>query len=372
MAEPQREWFEKDYYKVLGVSESASDKDITKAYRKLARDLHPDANPGDSAAEERFKEVSAAYDVIGDADKRTSYDEVRRMGPTAGMFGGGAGPGAGGFNVGFDDIGDLLGGLFGRGGRDGGRAGRGQQARSRPGTDLEAELALDFEDAVNGIETEIHLTSEAVCSSCEGVGSAPGSRPAKCTTCSGSGMQNDDQGFFSMSRPCSSCAGRGSIVTDPCTTCRGSGSEVRPRTVKVRIPAGVKSGQKIRLKGRGGPGRFGGPPGDLFVTVRVKAHDVFGRAGDDLTLDVPVTFAEAALGADVAVPTLSGESVKIRIPPGTASGRTFRLRGKGGDGGDLLVTATIVVPEDLSVAQRKAVEAFAAASPDSPRAHLGV
>lgn len=371
MTEPQREWFEKDYYKVLGVAEGASAKEITKAYRKLARELHPDANPGDTAAEERFKAVSAAYDVIGDDEKRKAYDEVRRMGPTAGMFGG-AGPSAGGFNVGFDDIGDLLGGLFGRGG--GGRSGGRQQqaSRAQQGADLETELSLDFTDAVNGLETEIHLTSEATCSTCNGVGSAPGSAPTKCGVCDGSGMQNDNQGFFSMSRPCGQCGGRGSLITDPCRTCQGSGGEVRARDVKVRIPAGVKTGQRIRLKGRGGPGRFGGQPGDLFVKVRVKDHRLFGRQGRDLTLEVPITFPEAVLGADISVPTLGGEMVKMRIPAGTTSGRTFRLRGKGGDTGDLLVTATVLIPDQLSDEQRAAVESFAAASPGSPRAHLEV
>ncbi len=370
MTDAQREWFEKDYYKVLGVSETASGKEITKAYRSLARELHPDANPGDTAAEERFKEVSVAYDVIGDEEKRASYDEVRRMGPMGGMFGGDSGPGAGGFNVGFDDIGDLLGGLFGRsgGGRGGGR--QQQSSRAQQGADLEAELALDFDDAVNGIETEIHLTSDATCSTCNGIGSAPGSAPTKCGVCDGSGMQNDNQGFFSMSRPCGQCGGRGSLITDPCSTCRGSGAEVRPRDVKVRIPAGVKTGQKIRLKGRGGPGRFGGPPGDLFVKVRVNDHELFGRQGRDLTLEVPITFAEAVLGADISVPTLHGDTVKIRIPAGTASGRTFRLRGKGGASGDLLVTATVVIPDALSDEQRAAVEALEAASPGSPRSHL--
>ncbi len=368
MAEPQREWFEKDYYKVLGVAENASEKEITKAYRKLARELHPDANPGDTAAEERFKEVSAAYDVIGDEEKRKSYDEVRRLGPMAGGFGGAAGGPGGGFNMDFGDIGDLLGGLFGRGGGRG-RGGGGSTAQK--GADLEADLALDFEDAVNGIETTIHLTSEASCSTCSGTGSKPGTTPRTCPVCDGRGVQDDNQGFFSMSRPCSNCAGRGTVITDPCPTCNGSGSEVRPRDVKVRIPAGVKSGQKIRLKGRGGPGRLGGEPGDLFVKVRVKDHPLFGRAGKDLILDLPITFAEAALGADIAVPTLDGGTVKMRIPAGTASGKTFRLRGKGG-GGDLLVTATIVVPDDLSAEQRAAVEAYDAASTDSPRAHLGV
>ena len=365
MAEPQREWFEKDFYKVLGVAENASEKEITKAYRKLARELHPDANPGDAAAEERFKAVSAAYDVIGDEDKRKSYDEVRRLGPMAGGFGGAAGA-PGGFNM---DIGDLLGGLFGRGGGGGGRA-RGGASRGQKGADLEADLALDFEDAVNGIETTIHLTSEASCSTCSGTGARPGTTPTACPSCDGRGVQDDNQGFFSMSRPCSTCSGRGSVVSDPCSTCRGSGSEVRPRDVKVRIPAGVKSGQKIRLKGRGGPGRLGGEPGDLFVKVRVKDHPLFGRAGKDLTLDLPITFDEAVLGADISVPTIDGGTVRMRVPAGTPSGKTFRLRGKGG-AGDLLVTASIVVPDDLTPDQKSAIEAYAAASTDSPRAHLG-
>jgi len=369
-AEPQKEWFEKDYYKALGVNEKASAKDITKAYRKLARELHPDANPDDAAAEERFKEVSSAYDVIGDEEKRTSYDEVRRMGPMAGGFGGPGGQ-AGGFNVGFDDIGDLLGGLFNRGGR-GGRGGpQQQQSRAQQGADLEADLTLDFDDAVNGLETTITLTSEATCSTCAGSGSNPGSDPEACKVCNGKGIQDENQGLFSFSRPCAACSGRGAIITDPCLTCRGIGVEVRPRDVKVRIPAGVKTGQKIRLKGRGGPGRLGGPPGDLFVKIKVADHPLFGRSGTDLTIDVPITFAEAALGAAVKVPTLDAEPVTIRIPAGTSTGKTFRLRGKGG-GGDLLASVVVIVPEDLTEQQRAAIEAFADATPESPRAHLGV
>ncbi|MEM7143148.1 MAG: molecular chaperone DnaJ [Actinomycetota bacterium] len=369
-AEPQKDWFENDYYKALGVSEDASAKDITKAYRKLARELHPDANPGDAKAEERFKEVSAAYDVVGDEEKRARYDEVRRMGPMGGIFGGGAPGGAGGFNVGFDDIGDLLGGLFGRGGRGGGGRGA-QQERGQRGSDLEADLTLDFDDAVNGLETTITLTSEATCSTCSGSGSQPGSTPETCGVCHGKGVQDENQGLFSFSRPCGACGGRGAIITDPCRTCQGIGVEVRPRDVKVRIPAGVKTGQKIRLKGRGGPGRLGGPPGDLFVHVKVADHPLFGRAGKDLTIDVPITFSEAALGAKVKVPTLDGEPVTIKLPPGTATGKTFRLRGKGGDG-DLLATVVVAVPSNLTAEQRAAVEALAEATSDSPRAHLGV
>jgi molecular chaperone DnaJ len=369
--EPQREWFEKDYYEVLGLAENATAKEITKAYRTLARELHPDANPDNARAEERFKEVSAAYDVLGDEEKRSAYDEVRRLGPMAGAFGGGGGPGgpAGGFNVGFDDIGDLLGGLFGRGHRGGGPPpGAPRQER---GADLEADLHLDFEDAVRGLETTIHLTSDAPCSTCSGTGSAPGSAPSRCGQCDGTGVLDDNQGLFSLSRPCPGCSGRGSVVTDPCTTCRGTGVERRPRDVRVRIPAGVKEGQKIRLKGRGGPGRVGGPPGDLFVRVHVDPHPLFGRAGDDLTITVPVTFAEAALGADIRVPTLDGDAVTIRIPPGTRPGRTFRVKGRGA-GGDLLATIDVSVPEELTDQQRAAVEALAAASTDSPRDHLGV
>ncbi len=366
MVEPQKDWFEKDYYAILGVDEAASAKDIQKAYRKLARELHPDANPGDTKAEERFKEVSTAYDVIGDEEKRARYDEVRRMGPIPGGFRGGRPPGPGGFDGGFDDIGDLLGGLFGRG-----RRGAQQRSRAERGADLLADLTLDFDDAVKGIETTISLTSEAVCSTCSGSGSKPGSPPKTCTVCNGKGVQDENQGLFSFSRPCAACGGRGSVITDPCPTCGGSGTEFRSRDVKVRIPAGVKSGQTIKLKGRGAPGRFGGPPGDLLVKVKVGDHPLFGRNGKDLTIDVPITFAEAALGAAVKVPTLDGPPVTIRIPPGTATGKTFRLRGRAG-AGDILATVVVTVPENLSEKQRAAVEALAEATPESPRAHLGV
>jgi molecular chaperone DnaJ len=378
---PQREWFEKDYYRVLGVSDTASQKDIKSAYRKLSRQYHPDTNEGDKAAEERFKEVSAAYDVIGDPEKRKEYDEVRKLGPMGGMFGGGApgGGATGGFR--FEDMGDLgdvLGGLFGRGRRGARGAGAtGRGTGPHRGQDLEAELHLDFEDAVQGLTTTIHLTSEAACSTCHGSGARPGTTPRTCPQCQGRGVLDDNQGFFSFSQPCPNCAGQGYVIEDPCPTCRGTGIEHRPREVKVRLPAGVADGQRIRLKGRGGPGRNGGPPGDLYVTARVGPHHLFGRRGDDLTLAVPVTFPEAALGADVRVPTLDGGSVKLRIPPGTRSGRTLRVKGKGVPGrkgtGDLLVTVEVAVPQKLTDDERKAVEALAAATDGrSPRAHLGV
>ena len=378
---PQREWFEKDYYRVLGVSDTASQKDIRSAYRKLSRQYHPDANPGDTAAEERFKEVSAAYDVVGDPEKRKEYDEVRRLGPMGGMFGGpGAGDaGTGGFR--FEDVGDLgdvLGGLFGRARRRGG-AGAGGVRGTGPhrGQDLEAELHLSFEDAVHGLTTTVHLTSDAACSTCHGTGARPGTTPRTCPICNGRGVVDDNQGFFSFSSPCPECAGRGYTVDEPCPTCRGSGVERRPREVKVRIPAGVDDGQRIRLRGRGGPGRNGGPAGDLYVTVRVASHPLFGRRGNDLIITVPITFPEAALGATVAVPTLDGAPVRVRIPGGTRSGRTFRVRGKGVPGrrrtGDLLVTVEVAVPQKLSAEERRVVEALAAVTDgSSPRAHLGV
>jgi len=379
MSSAQREWFEKDYYSILGVSEKDAPKDITKAYRKLARQLHPDANPGDKAAEERFKEVSAAYEVVGDPDKREQYDEVRRLGPTAGGFGpGGFGPGFGGDGAGarFDtgDLSDLIGNLFTRG-RAGGRGGPAPSGPRR-GADVEATLTMSFDDAAHGATTTVNVVSDVRCPDCFGSGAAVGTSPRPCPGCSGTGAIEEDQGFFSFSRPCPSCGGRGRIIETPCPTCSGLGSVRRPRQVKVRIPQGVRDGQRIRVKGRGGAGSNGGPDGDLYVRVQVEHHPLFGRDGDNLTITLPVTFSEAALGADVTVPTLEGEPVTIRVPPGTRSGRTFRVRGRGvstpRSRGDLLVNIEIDVPQQLSDAERSALEALAAAIEESPRAHLEV
>jgi molecular chaperone DnaJ len=373
----QREWFDKDYYQVLGVAADASQKDITKAYRKLARELHPDKKPGDAAAEERFKEVSAAYDVLGDETKRGEYDEVRRLGPMAGGFPGG-GPGGFSFNVGDvqgADLGDLLGQVFGRGrGGTGGRAGSG--VGPQRGADVTAQLTLDFEDAVRGITTTLHLTSDAQCSTCHGSGAKPGTAPERCPICGGRGVVDDNQGMFSFSSPCRNCQGRGSIIREPCPTCRGAGIERRPREVRARIPAGVSDGQTIRLKGRGAPGRNGGPAGDLFVEINVHPHERFGRSGNNLTVTLPITFAEAALGADIDVPTLDGTPVTLRLRPGTASGSRHRVKGKGmsvaskREGtttGDLIVTVEVDVPSQLTDEQRAAVEQLAAATTVNPR-----
>jgi molecular chaperone DnaJ len=377
-----REWFEKDFYAVLGVAEGADPKEITRAYRKLARENHPDANPGDAAAEERFKEISAAYDVIGDAGKRREYDEVRRLGPMgafgpsggggAGGFGGPGGPGGFTFDMGGGGFGDVLGNLFGAGG-GGPRAGRRPTGPQR-GADLEAELHLDFTDAVAGLSTSLHLVSDAVCSTCSGTGAEPGTSPTRCASCGGRGSIQDDQGMFAMSRPCPSCGGRGVRIEHPCTTCRGNGVERRPREIKVRIPAGVHDGQRIRLKGRGDPGRLGGQPGDLYVTCRVAPHPVFAMEGRDLRVTVPITFAEAALGADIEVPTIDGGTVRLRIPGGTRPGRTFRVKGRGvataKGTGDLKATVEVAVPTKLSDDERAAIEALATATTESPRAHL--
>lgn len=378
----QREWFEKDYYKILGVSATADAKEITRAYRKLARENHPDVNPDDAAAEERFKAASVAYDVVGDAEKRKEYDEARAVGP-AGFGGGGAPGGRGGPGGGFTfdpndfggaggGIGDVLGNLFGGGGGGGGRRARGTGPQR--GGDLNAELHLGFTDAVAGITTTLNIVSDAVCHTCAGNGAKPGTLPTTCPMCSGRGSVQDDQGFFATSRPCPNCRGRGSIVEHPCDTCRGSGIERRPREVKVRIPAGVQDGKKIRLAGRGDPGRNGGPPGDLFVTCRVPAHPVFRMDGNNLRMTAPVTFPEVALGADIEVPTVDGGRVKVRLPAGTRNGRTFRIKGRGVPAkkgtGDLLVTVEVAVPAKLSDDERTAVEALAAAATESPRDHL--
>jgi len=361
----QREWFEKDYYKVLGVSETATAKEITKAYRTLARGSHPDTHPDDPKAEERFKDVSAAYDVLGDEEKRKEYDEVRKHGPIGGFGGGSPSDGAGGFsfNVGQDGLGDLLGQMFGRG-----RRGSGASASNGPrrGEDVEATLTLDFADASKGITTTLYLTTDAQCSTCHGSGARPGTAPKVCSRCGGRGVIDDNQGYFSLSSPCPVCAGRGVVIEDACPTCRGSGVEKRQREVQARIPAGVADGQKIRLKGRGAPGRNGGPAGDLIVECHVMPHPLFGRDGNNLTVRVPVSFVDAALGGDIQVPTLDEATVTLRLKPGTQTGSRHRVKGKGiataKHTGDLIVTTDVTVPTHLNDAQRAAIEAFAAAS----------
>lgn len=365
---PQREWFEKDYYEILGIPAAAPEKEIKRAYKNLARKLHPDQNPGNHTAEERFKEVSGAYDVLGDTEKRKEYDEVRRMVAAGYAPGGGGDPFAGG-NIRVDvdgdgGFGDLLGGLFGR-------ARRQDRQHSRPqrGRDLETELHLGFDEAVGGVTSTVRFTAEATCSTCHGSGAEPGTSPEWCPQCGGSGSVAVNQGPFSFSQVCPNCGGRGQVIAHPCQTCHGRGVEVRPRTVKVRVPAGVANGQRIRVKGRGAAGTHGGEPGDLYVVVSVEPHPLFGRRGNDLTVRVPVSFAEAALGAEVPVPTLGGP-VTIRVKPGTASGTVLRVAGRGVKNGALLVTLEVRVPTSLTDEQREAVEKLGAVFTDDPRAEL--
>jgi molecular chaperone DnaJ len=355
------ESYEKDYYAALGVAKDATAAEIKKAYRKLARDLHPDKG-GD---EQRFKEVSEAYAVLSDPQKRAEYDEQRALFGSGGFRMGTPGGGGPGFSMGDifgGGLGDIFGGMFG--GNGAGRA-RGP----RRGGDVETEVTLDFAEAVNGVTVPLRLASPHTCGTCHGSGARPGTTPRTCGTCRGAGSVSRNQGPFSLSEPCRDCRGRGRIVDDPCPDCRGTGTATRERTLTIRIPAGVADGQRIRIAGRGSPGDGGGPAGDLFVVVHVTPHPVFGRRGDHLTLALPVTFAEAALGAEVTVPTLEG-TVTLRIPPGTQSGRTFRVKGRGVRGGDLLATVEVVVPKKLSSKARKALETLAAEDGADPRAHL--
>ena len=372
-----RDYIEKDYYKALGVSKDANQADIKKAYRKLARRFHPDANKGDSASEERFKEVSEAYDVLSDETKRREYDEARTLFagggfrvPRGGAGGGGGAPFDlsdlfGGANSSGPGLGDLFGGIFrARGG-----------AAARRGADVEADVTLSFTDAVHGVTVPIQLSGTGSCPTCHGSGAKPGTATHVCPLCSGTGMSSRNAGGFAFAEPCRDCRGRGLLVDDPCSTCNGSGQALSTRTLRARIPAGVNDGQRIRLAGKGQPGDNGGPAGDVVVNVHVRPHQVFGRRGPNLTLTLPVTFPEAALGATVKVPTLDGPAVTVKIPPGTTSGRTLRVRGKGvtkrdGTKGDLLVTVDVAVPQKLSDEAKAALTSYAEAQSDDPRQHL--
>ena len=375
-----RAWIEKDFYRTLGVPETASVEEIKRAYRKLARQYHPDKNPGDTTAEERFKEISEAADVLQDQKKREEYDNVRRMAASGFRFspggpgGGGFGPGGVRFETGNVDLGDLFGDAFG--GLFGAGRGRGGARGPVRGGDLETEVRISFEDALEGITVPVRLTRDAPCDTCGGSGAEPGSSVQMCPQCGGSGTVAENQGLFSFARTCPRCGGAGRVVEKPCKTCRGSGVQRKTETIKVRIPGGVRDGARVRVRGRGAAGGRGGVAGDLYVVVRVASHPLYGRAGDDLTLSLPLTFTEAALGAQVKVPTLEGP-VTLKIPAGTQAGTTLRVRGKGvpkrrGGRGDLLVTVQVEVPEKLSKQERELLERFAEAHGRSPRAHLGV
>ncbi|WP_329566219.1 molecular chaperone DnaJ [Kitasatospora sp. NBC_01266] len=370
-----KDYVEKDYYKVLGVPKDATTAEIKKTYRKLAREFHPDANKGDTKAEDRFKDISEAYDVLSDEKRRKEYDEARSLFGAGGMRSGG--PGTNGYGFDFGDlfngsqssggIGDVFGGLFNRGGR---------QAQPRRGADVETEVTLSFEEAVDGATVPLRMTSQAACRACSGTGAKAGSTPRVCPTCVGAGTVSRGQGAFALSDPCRDCKGRGMIVDDPCPDCHGSGRASSARTMQVRIPAGVQDAQRIRLKGKGAQGERGGQPGDLYVSVHVSSHPVFGRKGDNLTVTVPVSFPEAALGGTIEVPTLNGPAVKLRLPAGSANGLTLRARGKGatrkdGTRGDLLVTVEVTVPQQTSGEALSALEQYRdATASEDPRAAL--
>ena len=355
----------KSLYDTLGVSKTASADEIKKAYRKLARQYHPDRNPGDASAEERFKEVQTAYDVLADPEKRKQYDTFGSANGRPGAAG------AEGFNVGdFDlgNLGDLFGGLFG------GRAGRtrGGRPQAERGADLEAQVNLSFEDSLKGVETRVPIETETACRVCAGTGAKPGTAPKICPECNGRGVKAESQGLFALSQPCPRCRGNGTVIEQPCESCRGSGRERRTRRLTVKIPAGVRDGTRIRLKGKGEPGAAGGPPGDLFVVTRVTPSLTYERRGADLIVDVPVTYPEAALGATVEVPTPDGP-ISLKVPAGSQNGKLLRVRGRGApklnaDGrGDLLARLRVTVPTKLTKAEREALEELRKVSREDPR-----
>jgi molecular chaperone DnaJ len=361
----------KDLYKVLGVSRGASQEEIRRSYRKLAREHHPDANRDDKDAEERFKEIQHAYEILSNPEKRRQYDE----GPRAFFGGGNAGQGgAGGARTAdFSDLSDLFGGLgdiFGASTRT--------RETSRKGQNITATVNLSFNDALNGVTTRVNVPVEEACGDCRGTGAAPGTSPRTCPECGGRGVRSRDQGFFAFSEPCARCRGEGTIVEKPCPTCSGSGRLRKARQVTVRIPAGAKDGMKIRVPGRGSAGEKGGPAGDLFVVTRVAEHPVFKRRGDDFVVEVPVSFVEAALGAQIEVPRPGGGTVKLRLPAGTQDGKQFRVRGAGapkarsrsGERGDLIVRARLVVPRKLKKREREILEALAEERDENVRGEL--
>ena len=363
-----------DYYKTLGVEKRATAEEIKKAYRKLARQYHPDTNPGDKNAEARFKEISQAHDVLGDPEKRKQYDSG------TGPFSTGAGPGGGfgGFgNFDFDgsSMGDILSNLFG--GSASGRRVR-TRPRSERGPDLEAQVSITFDQAIAGAQVPLQVPMRATCPACHGTGAKPGTTPVVCPNCEGRGIETQGQGMFSISQPCSRCGGAGTVIEDPCPTCQGSGVVRTVKKLRVNIPAGVKDGSRIRLAGKGEPGRNGGPPGDLYLITKVAPSPTFRRKGDNLEVEVPLSIPEALRGADVKVPTLNGTKT-LRVPPGTQSGTVQRLRGEGppklGGGapakGDIHYRFVIDVPDHLSDEQRHAVEELEKSlGSEDPRAGL--
>jgi molecular chaperone DnaJ len=343
----------RDYYDILGVSRSASDEELKKAYRQLALRYHPDKNPGDHQAEERFKEIGEAYAILGDAERRAQYDRYGHAAFEQGGLGGFD------FSAGFEDIlGDLFGDFFGT------SRGRGGRTRARRGQDLQYQLEVSFEEAAHGCEKTLSIPRLTACATCGGSGAKPGTKPAVCSQCRGSGQIRFQQGFFAIAKTCGTCNGQGTVISSPCADCNGAGARRRTHTLSLRIPAGVDSGSRLKLRGEGESGGNGGHPGDLYVLLRVGQHPIFTRDGVDVVCEVPVSVVQAALGTKLEIPTLDGPR-KLEVPPGTQSGHTFRLRGLGvpdlnGYGrGDQLVRLTVETPRKLSARQRELLEEFA-------------
>jgi molecular chaperone DnaJ len=361
-----------DPYKVLGVDRKATPDEVKKAYRKLARQYHPDRNQGDPKAEDRFKEVQHAYDIVGDPDKRRQYDRGGMFGAGQGggfnPFGAGGGSPGGGFDAG--GFSDILSNLFGGGG-----GGRGSKPRPERGRDLEAEVRLAFIQAMDGAQVSLSVPTSSMCNTCRGTGAKPGTSPKVCPRCQGRGVESQGQGLFSISQPCSRCAGSGTVIEDPCPTCQGTGAVRSAKRYRVKVPAGVREGSRIRLAGKGEPGRRGGPPGDLYVLTHVDPSPVFKRKGDHVEVEVPLTIPEAIRGAEIEVPTLSGRK-KLRVPPGTKHGTVQRLRGEGpprlgGKGrGDIHYRFVIDVPATLSSEQQAAVDELSKVMNGDPRSRL--
>jgi molecular chaperone DnaJ len=354
----------RDYYEVLGVTREVSEEELKKAYRKLAMKHHPDRNPGNPSAEEKFKEAKEAYEILSDPNKRAAYDQYGHAGVDATAAGaGGFGPGFGGFADAFSDI---FGDIFG-----GGRGGRSNVYR---GADLRYNLEISLEDAARGTETRIRIPTMEECEPCKGTGAKPGTQPKVCPTCGGAGQVRIQQGFFSIQQTCPKCHGSGRIIPDPCPSCRGAGRVKQHKTLSVKIPSGIDNGDRIRLSGEGEHGVNGGPPGDLYVQVHVKRHAVFEREGDDLHCEMPISFTTAALGGDIEIPTLDG-AAKIRVPHETQSGKVFRLRGKGIKGvrssapGDLMCHVVVETPVNLTDGQKELLREFEAISQKNADRH---
>lgn len=346
-----------DFYEVLSVSRDASDQELKTAYRKLAMKYHPDRNPGDAAAEEKFKECSEAYQVLSDPDKRAAYDRYGHAAFNGSSSGAGAGPFGGGFGN-AQDLGDIFGDLFGEMFNMGGSGRGGQASRAQRGRDLRYDLTLEFEEAVFGVEREIKIRRSETCTECHGTGAARGKQPVTCTQCGGRGQQRYQQGFFSVARTCTVCGGTGTLIVDPCQTCHGETRVASEHKILVKVPAGVEQDTRIRYQGEGESGKFGGPTGDLYVVLNVKAHKFFERDGDDLHCVIPISFSQAALGTELDIQTLEGIDT-IRIPEGTQSGREFRLRGKGvphlneRGKGDLIIEVRVRTPSKLTKQQKE-------------------